>query len=334
MSDVVHETAGVYLFARHGSVWRMCVIECPGLGGELSLCGGHVEDGEAPAAAALREVSQETGHRVRLLPRPLQDGYPHPAAAAAWHVASVPAAADSRCPRPHIHRDHIFVGVVDRPFATFCAPEYVTHWVGRDEFGRLNLPKDTPVLGSSMFEAIDRAASPQPQPSPDEDLRAELLRRQEVDQAVRLVPTAKHTPELHRRRRTVDEANTDWLHATIRSHGWPGEALVGRDGASAAWLLAQHADHRPDFQRECLDLLAGAVTAGDADPRHGALLEDRVLLAQGLPQVFGTQLIQGPDGTLTPHPLRDPANVESRRAAWGLDPLETYVHQVRENIGR
>ncbi|MFD3756690.1 DUF6624 domain-containing protein [Streptomyces sp. NPDC058622] len=206
--------------------------------------------------------------------------------------------------------------------------------MGRDEFGRLNLPKDTQVLGSAMFEAIDRAASPQPQPSPDEDLRAELLRRQEVDQAVRLVPTPEHTPELHRRRRTVDEANTDWLHATIRSHGWPGEALVGRDGASAAWLLAQHADHRPDFQRECLDLLAGAVTAGDADPRHGALLEDRVLLAQGLPQVFGTQLIQGPDGTLTPHPLRDPANVESRRAAWGLDPLETYVHQVRESTGR
>lgn len=41
-----------------------------------------------------------------------------------------------------------------------------------------------------MFEAIDRAASLQPQPSPDEDLYAELLRRQEEDQTVRLVPTA------------------------------------------------------------------------------------------------------------------------------------------------
>ncbi|MFD9285232.1 DUF6624 domain-containing protein [Streptomyces mirabilis] len=75
----------------------------------------------------------------------------------------------------------------------------------------------------------------------------------------------------------------------IAARGWPGEALVGRQAAGAAWLLAQHADRRPDFQRECLELLAAAVTAGDADPQHGALLEDRVLVAQGQRQVFGTQ---------------------------------------------
>lgn len=53
-----------------------------------------------------------------------------------------------------------------------------------------------------MFGAIDRAASLQPRPSPDEDLRAELLRRQEEDQTVRLVPTAQHIRELYQRRWT------------------------------------------------------------------------------------------------------------------------------------
>ncbi|MFD6465216.1 hypothetical protein [Streptomyces goshikiensis] len=48
------------------------------------------------------------------------------------------------------------------------------------------------------------------------------------------------------------------------------------------------------------------MTAGDANPQHGALLEDRVLVAQGQPQVFGTQLTQAPDRSLVPHPPSQP----------------------------
>ncbi len=70
------------------------------------------------------------------------------------------------------------------------------------------------------------------------------------------------------------------------------------------------------------------MTAGDADPRYGALLEDRVRVAQGQQQIFGTQLTQGPDGTLVPYPVRNPAEVEALRAAWGFEPLETYIEQV------
>jgi hypothetical protein len=55
------------------------------------------------------------------------------------------------------------------------------------------------------------------------------------------------------------------------------------------------------------------------------LLEDRVLVAQGL---FGTQLQRGFDGKLTPFSLRNPAEVERPRAAWGFEPLEMYIEQV------
>ncbi|MFE2639445.1 DUF6624 domain-containing protein [Streptomyces scopuliridis] len=135
---------------------------------------------------------------------------------------------------------------------------------------------------------IDRAAALWPRPPRNAELRAELLRRQEADQAVRLVPASERTPEHGQQWRAVDAANSEWLRATIGSYGWPGESMVSPAGASAAWLIAQHSDHQPDFQRECLDLLAAAVTSGDADPRHGALLEDRVLVAQGRSQIFGT----------------------------------------------
>ncbi|GLX22474.1 hypothetical protein Slala02_57770 [Streptomyces lavendulae subsp. lavendulae] len=324
---VVHETASCYAFARFGRHWRLCVIDHPRLGGEL-VPGGHTEDGEDPLTTAVREMSEETGHRVRLLPPPLPEGYPHPATASVWHVVSMPAAADSRCDRRHEHRDHLAVGVVDRPFAVHGTPEHTAHWVERNALDRLNLPEDTRVLASGLFETIDRVAAVWPRPAIDEALAAELLRRQEEDQAVRLVPVAERTPRLMERWRAVDEANTAWLCELIAARGWPGEALVGRQAAGAAWLIAQHADRQPEFQQECLELLSAAVTAGDADPQPGALLEDRVRIAQGQAQIFGTQLAQSPDGTLVPYPLANPDEVEALRAAWGFPPLETYIEQV------
>ena len=47
------------------------------------------------------------------------------------------------------------------------------------------------------------------------------------------------------------------------------------------WLLAQHADADPAFQRHCLGLLAAAVEAGEATLTDQAFLTDRVLLARG-----------------------------------------------------
>ncbi|MFF6772728.1 DUF6624 domain-containing protein [Streptomyces sp. NPDC012637] len=329
---VVHDTASCYAFARFGRRWRLCVTEHPRLGGEL-VPGGHAEAGEDALATAVREVLEETGHRVRLLPPPLPERYPHPATPSVWHVVSMPAAADSRCDQRHVHRDHIAVGVVDRPFALYGTPEHTVHWVERSALDRLSLPEDTRVLAGELFEMIDRVAAVRPRPAVDEGLAAELLRRQEEDQAVRLVPVAERTPDLMERWLAVDEENTGWLRELIAERGWPGEAMVGRQAAGAAWLLAQHADRQPDFQQGCLELLSAAVTAGDADPQHGALLEDRVRIARGQQQIFGTQLTEGPDGTLVPYPVANPDEVEALRAAWGFQPLERYIEQVAASVG-
>lgn len=96
--------------------------------------------------------------------------------------------------------------------------------------------------------------------------------------------------------------------------------------------MAQHADRHPEFQQECLELLSAAVPVGDADPQHGALLEDRVRIARGEQQIFGTQLTQGADGTLIPNPVANPDEVEALRAAWGFQPLETYIKQVAAGV--
>jgi hypothetical protein len=157
----------------------------------------------------------------------------------------------------------------------------------------------------------------------DEELRAELLRRIEPDQAAR---KARDVDAV----RAVDGENLPWLKSVIAEHGWPGASLVGKDGAHAAWLLAQHMDADPAFQRQCLDLLTAAVEAGEATVIELAYLTDRVLLHEGQPQVYGTQVTRTADGEIVPCDLRDPDRLDERRAGVGLPPFAEYMRAFAE----
>jgi hypothetical protein len=107
---------------------------------------------------------------------------------------------------------------------------------------------------------------------------------------------------------------------------------VGDEGAHTAWLLAQHADRDRVFQQRCLALLERAVADGEASPSDLAYLTDRVLLARGEPQLYGTQLTAR-DWRLVPCRLRDPATVDERRAALGLETLKDYLRRSMELSG-
>ena len=98
----------------------------------------------------------------------------------------------------------------------------------------------------------------------EEELRAELLRRRDLDQTAR--GAFAGASEDKARIIAMDDANTAWLRTVIDRVGWPGRTLVGADGAHAAWLIAQHADRHPAFQRRCLKLLDRAVACGEAAP--------------------------------------------------------------------
>ncbi|MGV9703092.1 DUF6624 domain-containing protein [Streptomyces sp. NPDC003483] len=161
----------------------------------------------------------------------------------------------------------------------------------------------------------------------NDELAAELHVRAERDQAARhLVVKTRDAREMLR----IDADNTAWLEHVISELGWPGFALVGERGADAAWLLAQHADLDPAFQRRALELLKAAVEAKDASPRHLAYLTDRVLVAAGEPQVYGTQYTDDGDGSnLRLQPIADPDGLDERRAALGLEPSTEYDRRMR-----
>lgn len=151
------------------------------------------------------------------------------------------------------------------------------------------------------------------------ELRSELLEMQEADQAER---TGQSVEEWN------DQERTDRLAEIIDEHGWPTHDLVGEDGASAAWLVAQHSDLDLDFQVQALELMREAVEDDQADPTELAYLEDRVALNQGGQQIYGTQ-IGCVDGRAEPAELAEPDTVEERRAEVGLQPLADYLAELQ-----
>jgi hypothetical protein len=129
----------------------------------------------------------------------------------------------------------------------------------------------------------------------------------------------------------VDGDNVAWLKRQIAEHGWFDSARYGVKAANAAFMIAQHADGDPAFQRSVLPL----ITA-DSDPRIRpdlAMLTDRVAKAEQRPQVYGTQgQCKGP-GVWEMDPVTDPEGLDERRKAMGLPPLATYRPVVAQRCG-
>ena len=169
------------------------------------------------------------------------------------------------------------------------------------------------------------------------ELRDELLALRESDQSGRMViqdamqQRRFDSPEVQallNEQSRVDAENLARLREIISEHGWPGQSLVGRDGATAAFLILQHADH--ESQVEYFPLVEAAVDAGEFERRHFALLQDRVLVGEDKPQVYGTQLYW--DDTTRKwelFPIEDVENVDARRQEVGMMPLAEYVKRVR-----
>ncbi len=130
----------------------------------------------------------------------------------------------------------------------------------------------------------------------------------------------------------VDRRNTTRLKAIVERYGWPGKSLVGEQGASAAWLVAQHALHDRAFQKRALSLMRKAGD-GEVDPKDVAFLTDRDRILDRKKQVYGTQF-HCVDGDHEPYPIEDPDNIDRRRASVGLDTLDEDRDRQLEIYGR
>jgi hypothetical protein len=153
----------------------------------------------------------------------------------------------------------------------------------------------------------------------DQDARQELIK---------VAPAGKPAdPALIEKLTAIDRKNTARMKEIVDKHGWPGKSLVGATGAQDAWLLVQHADRDPAFQKRCLELMTPLVATGEVSGVNVAYLTDRVRVADGKPQVYGTQFRQV-DGKMEPSPIEDEARVDERRKSVGLPTLAEYRKQI------
>lgn len=167
------------------------------------------------------------------------------------------------------------------------------------------------------------------------DLRKELLERYARDQAIRNEMIAKGVSKIDAsvaaRMTEIDSANTARMKEIVNQYGWPGPELVGADGTEAAFMLVQHAEH--EFQKQMLPLVEAAYRQKKLQGQDYALLLDRVLVAEGKPQVYGTQTKNfdkwnGHEPAFAP--IEDEANVDKRRAEVGLFPMAEYRKLLKQ----
>ena len=120
----------------------------------------------------------------------------------------------------------------------------------------------------------------------------------------------------------ADSADSIRLAGIVETCGWPRVSYFGEKAALGAFLVLQHGSLR--LQLKYVPLLRSASLKGELVPGTLPLLEDRIRVRQGLPQLYGTQI----SGSGQPYPIKDPDNLDARRRAAGLVPYADYLKLV------
>lgn len=204
----------------------------------------------------------------------------------------------------------------------------VSHWQQDTDLISLHTDKRWPKLVEDLKKSVAAIEAKYNQP-----LKAQLESIYEKDQQVRrefiaarekLGMDSEEVKELGQKMEQIDQENQDKVVALIDAHGWPGKSMVGVMASSAAFLVIQHAPK--EVMEKYLPLLREAAAKGEASKNHLAMMEDRVRMNKGLPQLYGSQLQLNPETKQWElYAVEDEANVDKRRAEMGLGPLKDYL---------
>jgi Family of unknown function (DUF6624) len=138
---------------------------------------------------------------------------------------------------------------------------------------------------------------------------------------------AKKWKQAVERQNDLDGKNRQRLDEIVKQHGWPKKSVFGEEASGVAFLIVQHAEL--DYQKKYLPLIKEAVTQKEARRSDLAMLEDRILTREAKKQVYGTQLrLNQTTQRMELYPIEDEENVDSRRAAVGLEPLAEYLKRA------
>ena len=121
--------------------------------------------------------------------------------------------------------------------------------------------------------------------------------------------------------------NTAGLCLLLKEFGWPTADVAGNEGVAAAFALLRNSSS-PRLQIDLLPVIVAAAKKGEILKPEFAGYFDRLRLAVGEKQLFGTQAtIQ--DGFLVLYPIEAEAQVDARRKQYNLPPLSEYIKYLQ-----
>ena len=127
----------------------------------------------------------------------------------------------------------------------------------------------------------------------------------------------------------IDSSNIAYVEQLFKSTGYPGKSRVGVKTNIAAWYVLQHSNKIGQY----IDLIQEAAEQEELPFRLYAMMLDRHLMEQDLPQKYGTQgmsyFIGTPEEISVIWPIEDPDGVNDRRKEAGFDSsVEEYAKDL------
>jgi len=193
-------------------------------------------------------------------------------------------------------------------------------------------------IGLSLFGCKEKGAEKeeiQEKVAFNQELANELKKMAEIDQIAAYIPQGKYKKlseaEWNSFKDSVFTTHQKRIKEIFDQNGFVGFDLAGKEGSVNFWLMVQHSDHNPKFQKEVLEKMKIEVDKGNAPPSNYGLLVDRVKLNTGQKQVYGTQVAYNlKTGQAYPKKLADSVTVNDRRKSIGLEPIEIYLNRMSQ----
>ena len=137
----------------------------------------------------------------------------------------------------------------------------------------------------------------------------------------------EYTAEMER----VDSLNQTMVFGILDNDGWPSN--LSDKANRAIWIVIDHSDLTS--RSKYLSFVRAKADEGILDKSDYAMLNDRVLMEEGKPQVYGTQIkmaatFDGEDMAMQLYlwPVENPDALDSLRRSVGLSPIEEYLYTV------
>jgi hypothetical protein len=131
--------------------------------------------------------------------------------------------------------------------------------------------------------------------------------------------------EFWRQQNTIDSINTIRAIEIIKQYGYPGKSMVGEPTNEVVFFIFQHA--RDTVLKKYFPYIKKAAEEKELRFDLAAMMEDRMLMNDGLPQIYGTQIAEryirdsttGKDERFFYFwPIADEAHVNERRQKAGF----------------